>query len=246
MCSGVLMPVCSLSLSLSLSLSGLDSLTLYPNTLDSSSDESSAVLRSLEAFICYQQLYRTWWAGAAHSPAVAIARDSDSLSEPPKKDLNILHEQDSENGTNGTNGSVGPNSAARGQEELCGVLLEVGRRVLSEPHAVLQASQPAIAEVQRRVTDLVQQHSRGQEAPPGSEETQYTCPISDQEPPSQQHTCLSSDQEPPSSQQHEGPRYGLQILQSILYCKEPLSKPMAGLGVVEGFSVFVSLRFAER
>ncbi|XP_031428189.1 gem-associated protein 5 [Clupea harengus] len=208
---------------------GLDSLTLYPNTLDSSSDESSAVLRSLEAFICYQQLYRTWWAGAAHSPAVAIARDSDSLSEPPKKDLNILHEQDSENGTNGTNGSVGPNSAARGQEELCGVLLEVGRRVLSEPHAVLQASQPAIAEVQRRVTDLVQQHSRGQEAPPGSEETQHTCPISDQEPPSQQHTCLSSDQEPPSSQQHEGPSSGAECLPALIAAIAEHNKAVADM-----------------
>ncbi|KAL2094789.1 hypothetical protein ACEWY4_009508 [Coilia grayii] len=187
---------------------GLDSLTQYQKALDPSCADSAAVSHSLEAFICYKNLYRTWWAGTPQGLRLSAGKDSEPKNGPPETDLNGLCEQSYENGVSDTNGSAGLDSAAQDQEELGEVLLEVGRRILSEPHAVLQTNQQAVAEVQNQVSMLVQMHSRGLEAQPSSGET-----------------LLQSNQDVPSSQQDGGDR----CLPSLMTCMSEHNKVIADL-----------------
>ncbi|XP_076130089.1 gem-associated protein 5 [Alosa pseudoharengus] len=184
---------------------GLKSLSVYQSALDSSNAETSAVCGSLEAFICYQQLYTTWWACSCscspQSSVLPAARDSEDQSDPPETSLNGLQQEGSgEGGAAVTNGSASPDSGAGDRSEgPHGVLLAAaGRRVLSEPHATLQASRRAVDEVQRRVSYLVQRHSCVQEAEPGTEPQA--------EPQAEQ----------PSSEQHQEPSSETESLPSLI------------------------------
>lgn len=197
-----LQPTFTPSPSLFPSLLGLVSLSVYQNTLNSSSDQASAVSHSLEAFICYQQLYRTWWTCSLPDPALLPGPDLPDLAQAAKVGLNGLHEQGSEDGGSGPNGCAqNPDSVSGSQEAgLSELLLAAGRRVLSEPHAALQASQRAVADVQRRVGCLVQRHSRGQETEPSSGTTEQPCP----RPHTESQSQSTSQSHPP--QQQEKPR----------------------------------------
>uniref|UniRef100_A0A672SYA7 Gem nuclear organelle associated protein 5 n=1 Tax=Sinocyclocheilus grahami TaxID=75366 RepID=A0A672SYA7_SINGR len=109
---------------------GLESVTFYKQKLDSTDERSLVISQSVEALVCYQLMYKKWWNYSAETSAL----------------------------TNNTISNGHPNCNGEAQSD---VIFSEGfwKVLLSEPHANLQATQRAIAEIQRRVTSLIQQHN---------------------------------------------------------------------------------------
>uniref|UniRef100_A0A673LRH1 Gem-associated protein 5-like n=1 Tax=Sinocyclocheilus rhinocerous TaxID=307959 RepID=A0A673LRH1_9TELE len=109
---------------------GLETVTFYKQKLDSTDERSLVISQSVEALVCYQLMYKKWWNYSAETSAL----------------------------TNNTISNGHPNCNGEAQSD---VIFSEGfwKVLLSEPHANLQATQRAIAEIQRRVTSLIQQHN---------------------------------------------------------------------------------------
>ncbi|KAK9955780.1 hypothetical protein ABG768_015633 [Culter alburnus] len=123
---------------------GLETVALYKQKLDTSDERSVAISQSVEAFVCYQLMYKKWW---NYSETSALTNNTIS------------------NGHHLTENSHNEDEAeCKGEAQSDGTFSEgVWKVLLSEPHANLQATQRAIAEIQRRVTSLIQQHSQCKE-----------------------------------------------------------------------------------
>uniref|UniRef100_A0A9J7Y567 Gem nuclear organelle associated protein 5 n=1 Tax=Cyprinus carpio carpio TaxID=630221 RepID=A0A9J7Y567_CYPCA len=121
---------------------GLESVTFYKQKLDPTDERSLVISESVEAFVCYQLMYKKWWNYSAETSALTnnTFSNGDCLTEKNHSEV--------EANRNGV-----AQSDAIFSEGFWKVLL-------SEPHANLQATQRAIEEIQRRVTSLIQQHSQ--------------------------------------------------------------------------------------
>ncbi|XP_056302848.1 gem-associated protein 5-like [Danio aesculapii] len=117
-------------LSLLLFPHGLESVALYKQKLDPSDERSLSISQSVEAFVCYPFMYEKWWTSTSTNDAISNGHHL------------TLNDGDEEK-RNGEAQSDG-----------------FWKILLSEAHADLQANQRAIAEIQKRVSSLIQQHSR--------------------------------------------------------------------------------------
>uniref|UniRef100_A0A673XTF6 Gem nuclear organelle associated protein 5 n=1 Tax=Salmo trutta TaxID=8032 RepID=A0A673XTF6_SALTR len=155
---------------------GIDSISEHKKMVDPSDEKALAAARSLEAFLCYQDLYHLWWSLSTNT--AGAQRDM----------TNGLHSA-SENHINGLDGHVTdtPNgdgmgwcvSAQNGDVKM-GVRVNACQVLLSEPHATCQATQRAIAEIQQRLASMVHQHSQTQETKDSPGEGQAERPTSAQ------------------------------------------------------------------
>uniref|UniRef100_A0A673XJP7 Gem nuclear organelle associated protein 5 n=1 Tax=Salmo trutta TaxID=8032 RepID=A0A673XJP7_SALTR len=160
----------------SLLVSCIDSISEHKKMVDPSDEKALAAARSLEAFLCYQDLYHLWWSLSTNT--AGAQRDM----------TNGLHSA-SENHINGLDGHVTdtPNgdgmgwcvSAQNGDVKM-GVRVNACQVLLSEPHATCQATQRAIAEIQQRLASMVHQHSQTQETKDSPGEGQAERPTSAQ------------------------------------------------------------------
>ncbi|KAK3524646.1 hypothetical protein QTP70_033871 [Hemibagrus guttatus] len=110
---------------------GMDSLAIYKQKLEGD-DKSLAASRSLEALVCYQLMYKSWWRCNR------------------VKHLNG-HQTPVENGDAGHQSEPGDDEGF-----LCEDFWNV---LLSEPHAALQSTQRALEDIQSRVAVMVQKHT---------------------------------------------------------------------------------------
>ncbi|MBN3319146.1 GEMI5 protein, partial [Atractosteus spatula] len=137
---------------------GPESVLQFKEKLDSGDVKGAAAVRSLEAFVCYLQLYELWWGsseptaqlqeGAGIAPPVALV-DSGACDH-----------------SDPLNGSEGPGEGSAGQRPDASSLAEA---CLSEPHALLQATRRALADLQQQLSSMVQQHRRAQDGPAEAE-----------------------------------------------------------------------------
>uniref|UniRef100_A0A672SX40 Gem nuclear organelle associated protein 5 n=1 Tax=Sinocyclocheilus grahami TaxID=75366 RepID=A0A672SX40_SINGR len=120
---------------------GLESVTFYKQKLDSTDERSLVISQSVEALVCYQLMYKKWWNYSAETSALT----NNTISNGHR--LTEKNHSEVEANCNG--------------EAQSDVIFSEGfwKVLLSEPHANLQATQRAIAEIQRRVTSLIQQHN---------------------------------------------------------------------------------------
>uniref|UniRef100_A0A672QUK4 Gem nuclear organelle associated protein 5 n=1 Tax=Sinocyclocheilus grahami TaxID=75366 RepID=A0A672QUK4_SINGR len=121
---------------------GLESVTFYKQKLDPTDERSLVISQSVEAFVCYQLMYKKWWNYSAETSALTNNTFSNGHC--------LTEKNQSE---------VDANCNGEAQSD---VIFSEGfwKVLLSEPHANLQATQRAIAEIQRRVTSLIQQHNQ--------------------------------------------------------------------------------------
>lgn len=121
---------------------GLESVTFYKQKLAPTDERSLVISQSVEAFVCYQLMYKKWWNYSAETSALTNNTFSNGHG------LTEKNHSDVEANCNG--------------EAQSDVIFSEGfwKVLLSEPHANLQATQRNIAEVQRRVTSLIQQHNQ--------------------------------------------------------------------------------------
>ncbi|XP_036380032.1 gem-associated protein 5 [Megalops cyprinoides] len=147
---------------------GMESISEYKTKLDPTDEKGLAAAQSLEAFVCYLQLYELWWTSGCNAvPGTQngsrVALQSDGITE-------------------GQNTSTDRGSDLQNMES--GVKEEVYaghcRCILSEPHAKLQVTQVAVAEIQLRVASLVHQHSQAKESAASPEEGQTNTAASGQ------------------------------------------------------------------
>uniref|UniRef100_A0A671S1B4 Gem-associated protein 5-like n=1 Tax=Sinocyclocheilus anshuiensis TaxID=1608454 RepID=A0A671S1B4_9TELE len=119
----------------------LMSVTFYKQKLDSTDERSLVISQSVEALVCYQLMYKKWWNYSAETSALT----NNTISNGHR--LTEKNHSEVEANCNG--------------EAQSDVIFSEGfwKVLLSEPHANLQATQRAIAEIQRRVTSLIQQHN---------------------------------------------------------------------------------------
>ncbi|KAJ7997067.1 hypothetical protein DPEC_G00225080 [Dallia pectoralis] len=139
---------------------GVDSISQYKNMLEPLDVNAFAAAQSLEAFVCYQNLYHTWWNYSSMATAGAPGNMTNGLQSPSEHhNESTSHVSDTSEGDVKTRLSV----------SACQVLL-------SEPHATCQATQKAIAEIQQRLASMVHQHSQTQESEniPLAEQTEKT------------------------------------------------------------------------
>ncbi|KAG9351942.1 hypothetical protein JZ751_023193 [Albula glossodonta] len=131
---------------------GRDSILQYKGKLEPSDKKGLAATESLEAFVCYRQLYELWWRASSDvSPGMGNEkRDAaQSGSNTESQNSSDSHGSDLQQREDGIKTEV--------SVEFCSALL-------SEPHATLQATQRAVAEIQQKLASLVHQHSQAQEA----------------------------------------------------------------------------------
>ncbi|XP_076836153.1 gem-associated protein 5 isoform X2 [Brachyhypopomus gauderio] len=136
---------------------GMDSVAAYRQKLLQGGDESLVVYRSLEAFICYQFMYKDWWGRVR-------------CSVPPVEDGDPNHE----GGTGSQSKDKDVDATQLGVSQLEGIW----KVLLSEPHANLQATRRVIEDIQSRVSRLVQQHRPQESQPsPGAPPHTGTCDL---------------------------------------------------------------------
>uniref|UniRef100_A0A6Q2XY68 Anaphase-promoting complex subunit 4 WD40 domain-containing protein n=1 Tax=Esox lucius TaxID=8010 RepID=A0A6Q2XY68_ESOLU len=127
---------------------GIESISQYKKMLEPLDGNALAAAQSLEAFVCYQDLYHTWWNCSTKATAGAQANLTNGLHSPSEnRNKSTSHASDTSEGDADTRLSV----------STCQLLL-------SEPHATCQATQKAITEIQERLASMVHQHSQTQEA----------------------------------------------------------------------------------
>ncbi|XP_074527898.1 gem-associated protein 5 [Halichoeres trimaculatus] len=125
------------------------------NSLRLTGEESKAAAGSLQASVSYHLLYKLWWSSSSSSTQNSSPCSADSS---PGGEL-----------TNGVSESEERVSSTRRSGELD---FDVSV-LLSEPHAVCQAAQRSMREVQERLSAMVLRHNRAQGAQiqPGEEGT---------------------------------------------------------------------------
>ncbi|KAI4880888.1 hypothetical protein NFI96_029768 [Prochilodus magdalenae] len=133
---------------------GLDSVALCKQRLLQGDERSLVVSQSLEAFVCYQLLYKSWWKHSCGSTVTAHGIECTNGLQTPMENGDTNHETET--------ASQSEAQAA----EVVGRSEGFWKVLLSEPHANLQATQRVIKDIQSRVANLVQQHSRHQEPQP--------------------------------------------------------------------------------
>lgn len=119
---------------------GLESVTFYEQKLDPTDERSLVISQSVQAFVCYQLMYKKWWNYSAETSALTINTLGNGHCLTEKNHCEV--------------------EANCNREAQSDVIFSEGfwKVLLSEPHANLQATQRAIEEIQRRVTSLIQQH----------------------------------------------------------------------------------------
>uniref|UniRef100_W5KHC4 Gem nuclear organelle associated protein 5 n=1 Tax=Astyanax mexicanus TaxID=7994 RepID=W5KHC4_ASTMX len=133
---------------------GMDSVALLKNRLLQADERNLAVFQSLQAFVCYQLMYKDWWRHSCHGTAAAATANTAQQTNG--------HQTPVENGdTNHATDVASEASEPVVRSEGFWTVL------LSEPHGNLQATQRAIRDVQSRVSVLVQQHSSPHHPQPG-------------------------------------------------------------------------------
>ncbi|XP_075458280.1 gem-associated protein 5 isoform X2 [Ascaphus truei] len=142
---------------------------------------STAACDSLQAFLAYVKLYTVWWGQhdglpAPKHPAADGDSTNDDGAEPMGPDTETSLEEASD--LQGTR-----QDEAQGQLLGCEVLL-------SELHADFQSAQREIAEVQRALAEMIQQHQRNRHDPENSLELEQesaakTSPPRDKSPDGQ-------------------------------------------------------------
>uniref|UniRef100_A0A6Q2X9Q5 Anaphase-promoting complex subunit 4 WD40 domain-containing protein n=1 Tax=Esox lucius TaxID=8010 RepID=A0A6Q2X9Q5_ESOLU len=148
------------------------------NMLEPLDGNALAAAQSLEAFVCYQDLYHTWWNCSTKATAGAQANLTNGLHSPSEnRNKSTSHASDTSEGDADTRLSV----------STCQLLL-------SEPHATCQATQKAITEIQERLASMVHQHSQTQEAETISceEQTEKTSSAEGSTPTGSQEACSHS------------------------------------------------------
>ncbi|XP_072517898.1 gem-associated protein 5 [Salminus brasiliensis] len=133
---------------------GMDSVELYKKRLQQGDERSLVVSQSLEAFICYQLMYKDWWRHSFRSTAAADGIKQTNGSQTPVENGDARDETETL-----SRSEASDVEAAIRSEGFWTVLL-------SEPHGNLQATQRAIRDIQSRVAVLVQHHSRPHEPQP--------------------------------------------------------------------------------
>lgn len=121
-------------------LAGLESVAVYKTKLCTADEKSWAVSQTMEAFVCYQLLYKKWW---SHCSAASTLTNNMMSNGHPS--IEKKHPEDA-------------NCNGKAQSE------DFWKVLLSEPHASFQAIQRAIAEIQSKVLSLVQQHNPSTDA----------------------------------------------------------------------------------
>ncbi|KAM9498741.1 gem-associated protein 5 isoform 1-T2 [Salvelinus alpinus] len=149
---------------------GIDSISEHKKMVDPSDEKALAAARSLEAFVCYQDLYHMWWSLSTNT--AGAQRDmTNGLHSASENHINGLdsHVTDTPNGD-----GMGWCVSAQNGDVKMGVRVNACQVLLSEPHATCQATQRAIAEIQQRLASMVHQHSQTQEtkASPGEGQTE--------------------------------------------------------------------------
>lgn len=109
----------------------MDSLAIYKQKLEGD-EKSLAASRSLEALVCYQLMYKSWWRCSRI------------------KHVNG-HQTPVENGDTTRQSEPGDDEGFL-REDFWNVLL-------SEPHAALQSTQRTLEDIQSRVAVMVQKHT---------------------------------------------------------------------------------------
>uniref|UniRef100_A0A8C7VS29 Gem (nuclear organelle) associated protein 5 n=1 Tax=Oncorhynchus mykiss TaxID=8022 RepID=A0A8C7VS29_ONCMY len=131
----------------------------HKKMVDPSDEKALAAARSLEAFVCYQDLYHMWWSLSTNT--AGAQRDmTDGLHSASENHINGLdgHVTDTPNGD-----GMGWCVSAQNGDVKMGVCVNACQVLLSEPHATCQATQRAIAKIQQRLASMVHQHSQTQE-----------------------------------------------------------------------------------
>uniref|UniRef100_A0AAY4EDR0 Anaphase-promoting complex subunit 4 WD40 domain-containing protein n=1 Tax=Denticeps clupeoides TaxID=299321 RepID=A0AAY4EDR0_9TELE len=131
-------------------------LAQYKQLLESTEEKNSVVAQSIQAFICYHQMYQTWW---SQNGKMASAVNGSNI-------INGLQTTQCQNGSSSQAPGADVNGLA--EKEVMSDFL------LSEPHATFQATQRTIAAIQQKLASLVQQHSHVQDTDPGTEEFSLT------------------------------------------------------------------------
>lgn len=129
----------------------MDSVALCKQRLLQGDERSLAVCHSLEAFVCYQLMYKDWWRHSCSGTTKASSNKQMNGQQTPVENGGTSHERE-----------IGSQSEA---QDIKAIIRseDFWKVLLSEPHANLQAIQRAISNIQSRVAKLVQQHNSPQE-----------------------------------------------------------------------------------
>ncbi|XP_024865472.1 gem-associated protein 5 isoform X2 [Kryptolebias marmoratus] len=104
----------------------------HSKTLHHTEEEAKAAAGCLQAFVCYHRLYERWWRGSAGGRDVQNGLPPAAGDEPTR----------------------GPSESEDGSFDAS--------VLLSEPHAVCQAAQRSVRQIQERLAAMVLQHSWSQ------------------------------------------------------------------------------------
>ncbi|KAK2882258.1 gem-associated protein 5 [Channa argus] len=123
-----------------------------PKTLDNT-EEATAAVSTLQAFISYHRMYERWWSSSAESREMEKSCSRSAT-------VSCLADEMKEEAVNGGLSDSGEDrcSPTTGSDKLD---FDVSL-LLSEPHAACQAMQRSVREIQERLSAIVLQHSRVQ------------------------------------------------------------------------------------
>ncbi|XP_005350354.1 gem-associated protein 5 [Microtus ochrogaster] len=123
---------------------------------------TTAAFKSLEAFFIYGQLYEVWWSLCGPGPESSIwVKSTEPVEQREPEDS--ASAEDTEPGAAAAQPQSslpsGPGLRLSGESER---LLSACRKLFSERHASLQASQRTVAEVQETLAEMIRQHQKSQ------------------------------------------------------------------------------------
>ncbi|XP_041657309.1 gem-associated protein 5 [Cheilinus undulatus] len=137
----------------------------HSKTLHLTEEEEKAAANSLQAFVSYHRLYEHWWKNSTHIQQNGVPLSADVCPGDEAEDRVM-------------NGGVPDSAEGEGVFDKLDFDVSV---LLSEPHAVCQAAQRSVREIQGRLSAMVLQHSRAQGG-------QILCEEEEAEAPSQINT----------------------------------------------------------
>ncbi|MGH0148960.1 UNVERIFIED_CONTAM: hypothetical protein FKN15_072205 [Acipenser sinensis] len=174
---------------------GMQSVSSLKAQLDHTDTHSIAAVQSLEAFVCYFQLYEMWWnqsnerpsetqpeKAALPQPSVArLQRDAQNPSEPAA--VNGTGPQDTADEEQGAipteeGSDTLEEEPCRSQEAMLASACAV---LISETHAALQTTRSVIEEIQLRLSSMMQQHLRAAATPEEQQKELHALPESGSE-----------------------------------------------------------------
>lgn len=123
---------------------------------------TTAAFKSLEAFFIYGQLYEVWWLLCGPGPESSIWVKSTVPAEQREPEDSASAEDTEPVAAAAQPQSSppsGPGLRLSGESER---LLSACRKLFSERHASLQASQRTVAEVQETLAEMIHQHQKSQ------------------------------------------------------------------------------------